>query len=109
MSRFIAVFIASAVVLAPFSATRVSARQSDSRREAIAYLREVNTFQAKHFHTAKRYATASELLVQSPPPMGWVFTLVVDQTAYLALLTGSAGEAFTTSNKGSIYAGEVLR
>jgi hypothetical protein len=103
--------IASVVVLAAFAAPGrdVGARQADIRRQAITYLRELNTVQLQHFHSAKRYATPTELLVQSPLPPGWTFTMVVDPTGYLALLTGPQGDALTTSNKGLIYTGEVLR
>lgn len=107
-----AVMIAGVVVvIAAFAGTErgVSARQADLRRQAIAYLREVNTLQLQHFHSAKRYTAPADLLVQSPLPSGWTFAMVVDQTGYLALLTGLDGEAFTTSNKGLIYAGAVLR
>jgi len=100
----LAVFVAVAASRAAWSA-----QQPDVRRQAISYLREVNTLQARQFHGAKRYATAVELLVQTPLPAGWTFTMAIDGTNYLALLTGQEGEAFTTSNKGLIYEGRVLR
>jgi hypothetical protein len=106
-----ALILASVVVFAALATTGrgACAQQADSRRQAIAYLRDVNTIQLQHFHGSKRYATPRDLLVLSPLPPGWTFTMVVDRTGYLALVTGLEGEAFTTSDKGLIYAGEVLR